>query len=141
MAYTNSKFEKRGSSDKVRYRDVDFSFKKNPVTRDLKTLTDINAVKNAVKNIVLTSFYERPFQAEFGAGLRRLLFEPITPVLLVNIKERVTVALKNYEPRVNVHDVAVAASPDENYLDISIYFRMINGSEVIDLNLALERLR
>jgi phage baseplate assembly protein W len=141
MAYTNSKFKKRGALNTARYRDLDFSFAKNPVTKDVKTLTDINAVKKSIKNIVMTNFYERPFNAEFGAGLRRLLFEPLTPVLLVNVKERIEIALKNHEPRANVYEVAVAGNPDRNSLDISIYFRLINGSQMIDLTVSLERTR
>jgi phage baseplate assembly protein W len=141
MTYTNSKYTNKSSKPDARYRDLDFSFDKNPVTKDLKTLTNIKAVKNAVKNIVLTNFYERPFQPFLGTGLRRLLFEPITPVLLVTTKEKIEIALKNYEPRIKVFEVAVASNPDRNSLDISIYFRLVNGSQMLDLSLSLERTR
>lgn len=142
MTYTNQKYT-RGKSrqENVRYRDLDFSFTRNPITNDVKTLTDVQAVKKSVKNIILTSFYERPFQAELGSGIRRLLFEPMTPVLLVNLKERIEIAIKNFEPRAEIYDVAVNGNPDRNSIDVSIYFRLINGSEMIDLSLTLERTR
>ena len=141
MAYSNSKFNKKDAKVSARYRDLDFSFARNPVTKDVKTLTDTNAVKKSLKNIVMTNFFERPFQASFGGNMRRYLFENLTPVLLVNIKERLELAFKNYEPRANVYEVAVRGNPDRNSLDISIYFRLINGSQMIDLTVSLERTR
>lgn len=141
MTYTNSKYTKRTADRDARWRDLDFSFAKNPVTKDLQTVTDTKAVKNAVKNIVLTNFYERPFQPWFGTGMRRLLFEPITPVLLVNVKQKIELSLKNHEPRIKVEEVRVAAMPDRNALDISIFFRLLNGSKVMNLSLSLERTR
>ena len=141
MTYTNKKYSGKSKRFDSRYRDFDFSFTRNPVTNDIKTLTDTQAVKTSVKNIIMTSFYERPFQADFGGGIRRLLFEPMTPVLLVNIKERIEVAIKNHEPRADVYEVVVNGNPDRNSIDISIYFRLINGSEIIDLSISLERTR
>ena len=89
------------------YKDLNMSFTKNPATKDVARLFDIQAIKRSVKNIILTNKYERPFNPDFGCNLRGFLFENITEPLLVIIKDRVAMAIEKYEPRVSVEDVVV----------------------------------
>ena len=95
------------------------SFTKNPATKDVAKLFDVQAIKRAVKNIILTNKYERPFNSDFGCNLRGFLFENITEPLLVIIKDRVAMAIEKYEPRVSVEDVVVQNDEENNGLNIT----------------------
>ena len=110
------------------YKDLNMSFTKNPATKDVARLFDVQAIKRAVKNIILTNKYERPFNPDFGCNLRGFLFENITEPLLVIIKDRVAMAIEKYEPRVSVEDVVVKNDIDKNGINIQVSF-LINGVE------------
>ena len=71
------------------YKDLDLNFGRNVVTNDVNRLTDVEAVKRSVRNLLNTRHYERPFHPEIGAGVRDLLFEPITPLTAINLKRKV----------------------------------------------------
>tara|TARA_B100001115_G_scaffold114993_1_gene85388 strand:- start:228 stop:656 length:429 start_codon:yes stop_codon:yes gene_type:complete len=123
------------------YKDLNMSFTKNPATKDVARLFDIQAIKRSVKNIILTNKYERPFNPDFGCNLRGFLFENITEPLLVIIKDRVAMAIEKYEPRVSVEDVVVKNSTDPNGIRISVSF-LINGVEApVTVSTFLQRVR
>ena len=123
------------------YKDLNMSFTKNPATKDVARLFDVQAIKRAVKNIILTNKYERPFNPDFGCNLRGFLFENITEPLLVIIKDRVAMAIEKYEPRVSVEDVVVKNSTDPNGIRISVSF-LINGVEApVTVSTFLQRVR
>ena len=117
------------------------SFTKNPATKDVARLFDVQAIKRSVKNIILTNKYERPFNSDFGCNLRGFLFENITEPLLVIIKDRVAMAIEKYEPRVTVEDVVVNDVQDKNGLSIMVSF-LINGTEApVSVSTFLQRVR
>ena len=123
------------------YKDLNMSFTKNPATKDVARLFDIQAIKRSVKNIILTNKYERPFNPDFGCNLRGFLFENITEPLLVIIKDRVAMAIEKYEPRVSVEDVVVKNDIDKNGINIQISF-LINGVEApVTVSTFLQRVR
>ena len=123
------------------YKDLNMSFTKNPATKDVARLFDVQAIKRAVKNIILTNKYERPFNPDFGCNLRGFLFENITEPLLVIIKDRVAMAIEKYEPRVSVEDVVVKNDIDKNGINIQVSF-LINGVEApITVSTFLQRVR
>ena len=123
------------------YKDLNMSFTKNPATKDVARLFDVQAIKRAVKNIILTNKYERPFNPDFGCNLRGFLFENITEPLLVIIKDRVAMAIEKYEPRVSVEDVVVKNSSDPNGINIQVSF-LINGVEApVTVSTFLQRVR
>ena len=123
------------------YKDLNMSFTKNPATKDVARLFDVQAIKRAVKNIILTNKYERPFNPDFGCNLRGFLFENITEPLLVIIKDRVAMAIEKYEPRVTVEDVVVKDDQDKNGLSIMVSF-LINGTEApVSVSTFLQRVR
>ena len=123
------------------YKDLNMSFTKNPATKDVARLFDVQAIKRAVKNIILTNKYERPFNPDFGCNLRGFLFENITEPLLVIIKDRVAMAIEKYEPRVSVEDVVVKNNSDPNGINIQVSF-LINGVEKpITVSTFLQRVR
>ena len=123
------------------YKDLNMSFTKNPATKDVARLFDVQAIKRAVKNIILTNKYERPFNPDFGCNLRGFLFENITEPLLVIIKDRVAMAIEKYEPRVSVEDVVVKNDIDKNGINIQVSF-LINGVEApVTVSTFLQRVR
>ena len=123
------------------YKDLNMSFTKNPATKDVARLFDVQAIKRAVKNIILTNKYERPFNPDFGCNLRGFLFENITEPLLVIIKDRVAMAIEKYEPRVSVEDVVLKNDIDNNGINIQVSF-LINGVEApVTVSTFLQRVR
>ena len=123
------------------YKDLNMSFTKNPATKDVARLFDIQAIKRSVKNIILTNKYERPFNPDFGCNLRGFLFENLTEPMVVIIKDMVAMAIEKYEPRVSVEDVIVKNSSDPNGINIQVSF-LINGVEApITVSTFLQRVR
>ena len=142
MAYKYSRKDYEESTTiKNRWRDFDASFDKNPVTNDLVINTDEKAVKEAVKNIVLTNFYERPFRPRLGSNIRNLLFEPMVPMTFVLIKKQIEVALNNYEPRIDLEEVQVRGNPDKNAIEVSIRFRIQDFVTSTSVGITLRRTR
>jgi phage baseplate assembly protein W len=123
------------------FSDIDFNFIPNPVTGDLVLRLDDDAVKNSVKNLILTSFYERPFHSEVGSPIKSMLFEPATPILGSMIKQAIINTINNYEPRVSLSDVIVNSSPDDNSVYVTIEYTILNSTEPLTLDLTLQRSR
>ena len=82
------------------WKDLDLLFRVHPVTGDVVTRTDVEAVKRSVRNIVLTNKYERPFKPNFGTSLRDLLFELNTSRQLRKVQRRIKETLEKTEPRI-----------------------------------------
>jgi phage baseplate assembly protein W len=123
------------------FSDLDLNFTAHPVTKDIVRKYDEEAIKAAVKNLVLTQNYERPFHSEIGSQIRGLLFEPATPMLNVMLKRAITDTIINFEPRVKLNDVLVNVSPDNNEVYVSINFTVINTTRPITVDLILTRTR
>lgn len=123
------------------FSDLDFNFTAHPVTKDLTRRYNENAIKTALKNLILTSNFERPFHSEIGSPIRRMLFEPATPLLAASLKQAVINTINNFEPRVELTNVAVTVDEDSYTVGISIEFRIINTTRPLTLDLTLERTR
>jgi phage baseplate assembly protein W len=123
------------------FSDLDLSFMMHPVTHDVSRKYDEEAIKQSVKNLVLTQNYERPFHSEIGSQVMGLLFEPATPMLAVMLKKTITDTITNFEPRVNLTNVDVTFSPDNNEVYVSIYFTIINTTRPVQVTLLLTRTR
>ena len=128
-------------SRKKGWSDLDLSLKRHPLQKDILPLKDDNAIKNAVKNLVLTNFYERPFQHSKGGNLQGLLFEPIEASSAITLEVIIRDMLNTYEPRISVISVNVAAIEERNYYDINITFSIINTEVETAVEFFLERLR
>lgn len=125
----------------AKYTDLNLSFLPHPIKKDINKLVDIDALKRSVLHLVMTNHYERPFHPEIGSGIRALLFENYTPITNVLIQRQIEDVINNFEPRVKVERVTVLGKPEANGLEVKIYFSAVNISEVIELNLFLERVR
>ncbi len=123
------------------YKDLDFSFKQNPNTNDVGIKKNNAAVIQSCLNILRTNHGERPFDYNFGANLRAYLFENMTNITAANMATNIKVALKNYEPRIEVLNVNIQATASENDIFITVTGRVISNNEIVDIATTIERLR
>ena len=123
------------------YSDLNLNFNKNPATKDIARLKDVEAVKRAVRNLILTNRFERPFHPEIGSDVRSLLFENMTPVVEVLLKDRIRETIDVYEPRADVTDIIVSGDSDRNEYMVQIEFRVLNVPNPIVVTEFLQRLR
>ena len=141
MAVYDASSKSKSTRNSRRFRDIDLDFNRNAVTNDVNVVEDVIAIKRAVKNLVQTNFYERPFQPELGCGVRELLFENFTPMTGIFLKRKIEEVLINYEPRIDLQNVRVDDDPDNNRLVVDIYFYVVGvpGPQVVTT--FLQRLR
>ncbi len=134
MAIFDSQIQNKSTRNSRQFRDIDLDFERNVVTNDINVVENVIAVKRAVKNLVQTNFYERPFQPELGCGVRELLFENFTPMTKVFLERKIEEVLINYEPRVDLQSVEVDDDQDGNRLVVSINFYVIGvpGPQVVE---------
>jgi phage baseplate assembly protein W len=123
------------------FSDLDLNFTAHPVTKDIVLRYDENAIKTSLKNLILTSNFERPFHSEIGSPIKRLLFEPATPMLGVVMKRAIVDTVNNFEPRVELLNVDVNVAPDSNAIRVTIEFKIKNTERPLSLDLVLERTR
>jgi len=107
------------------FRDVSLSFKRHPVTNDILVIKNEDAIKRSVQNIVLTIVGEKPFEPLFGSNINASLFELNTSLEAIGIKEQVSSAIRNFEPRVNNLDVSVTISADTNDMYVTVQYDII----------------
>ena len=134
-----SQNEKRSSRV---YKDLNLNFTRNPVTGDVATVTDVNAVKRSIRNLLLTNHYERPFHPEIGSDIPALLFENFGPITGNQLSRNIEEMILNFEPRARVETVECFPVPDSNRYDVRIYFYVENlPTELIEFQTILESVR
>ena len=126
---------------KVIFSDIPISFTAHPITGNVKKSINRDAVKNSVRNIILTNHGERFFKPKFGGNVTSKLFENASKFTEFNTARSIRIALANYEPRAEVIKVKVTTDPDTNNLTVSLKFRVINDPEPITVDVLLERIR
>jgi len=133
------------SLKKITYRDFDLSFRRHPTTGKLIIKKDDEAVKQAVKNLVLTNRYERPFLPEFGGDVRARLFDNFDTLLSDDYENLIKTTIENYEPRASldtgVQPVRVTQAQDQNGMTIQIRFRNVTSLNDVVLDVNLNRVR
>lgn len=107
------------------YSDIDLSFSANPFTDDIDKVYDVKAVKQSLKNLLFTDYYERLYHPEIGSPLAGLLFEPVDPLTAAAIEKAIEQIILDYEPRVQVVSVDVNGQPDNNSYRIQINFFVV----------------
>jgi len=123
------------------YADLSLDMLVHPNTADIIPLKDVNAVKQSIKNIVLTSRGEKLFKPKFGGRVAEYLFENVTPFTAIALKSEIEDVIKLYEPRVSDVVVKVVDNSDSNAYDITIAFRVININVGAEVSFQLKRLR
>lgn len=122
------------------YKDIDLAFAAKPAG-DVFKKTDAAAVKQAVKNLLLTNRGEKPFQPDFGANLNEVLFNLDTEFDPDFVQDLIAEAIKNFEPRALVLSVSVSTDGDNNRLDATVEFQVVNTEEIVTTEVSLARLR
>ncbi len=128
-------------SKKKPWRDLDLSLKIHPIRKDIIPLKDDAAIKNAVKNLLVSNFFERPFQPTLGANLRGLLFEPADAITKLDLKQGIRRVLDTHEPRIKVLNIKVLDEPDNNSYRITVNFLIKEYDTAESVEIVLRRLR
>ena len=123
------------------YKDLDLNFGRNIVTNDVNKLTDVEAVKRSVRNLINTNHFERPFHPEIGGNVRALLFENMTPLTALNLQRKIEEVLNNFEPRAKITQILADPDIDRNGYRLEIKFYVIGIQNPIVVETFLERLR
>lgn len=123
------------------YSDFKKSLEVSPLSLDLTVNKDEDAVKEAIINLLLTDRGERLMQPAIGGNLRAMLFENITPGVLVMIEDQVRTTIDLYEPRAEIIDVLVTSNIDDNVVKIQVHFYISNNQQPISVDVFLERTR
>ena len=124
------------------YTDLDLFFGSKTVSKDINKVTDIQAVKRSIRNLVLTNHYEKPFHPEIGSGVRDMLFEPMTPLTAHILTRKIEDVIENFEPRARLISVRARPNLDRNEYECTVTFYVVNTpTELVDLTVFLERLR
>lgn len=123
------------------YSDLDLTFTRNPVTGDVSLSYDSQAVVRSVRNLLLTNFYERPFQPGLGSNIEGFLFEPTSAITAGALETEIRNVVNNYEPRINLISVQVLSLEDQNAFFVELQFFVGNSTQPTSVNLLLERSR
>lgn len=123
------------------YADFTTQFFEHPVSSDLARITDFEAVRRSIKNLVLTDKYERLLDPNIGSNINRVLFEPVDGSTTIILKDYIVEVIRNYEPRAEVEDVIVIPNYDQNSYNITIYFSVVFSEEIQTVEIFLQRAR
>ena len=141
-ALTDAQSQNDISRNVRQYRDLDLFFSRKNGTNDIEKITDVEAVKRSIRNLVLTNFYEKPFHPEIGSGIRDMLFENMTPITAVVLARKVEDVIENFEPRARLISVRSLPNLDRNEYKVTIEFFVVNApTELVDMTVFLEVLR
>ena len=140
-AYTDAQANNDITRNVKQYRDLDLFFSRKS-NNDINKVTDIEAVKRSVRNLVLLNSYEKPFHPEIAGDVRGLLFELMTPLTSAVIARKIQDVIENFEPRARLTGVQAIPDFDRNAYEVTVYFYVVNApTELVEVTQLLERLR
>jgi phage baseplate assembly protein W len=124
------------------FKDISGSFKVNPLTNDLVTITNETAIARSVRNLVSTIRGERFFQNNLGCNISQSLFESISDSTTSIIQSEIETTINNYEPRVSLNSVEVIPDYENHSYDVKISYNIF-GIEALpqQLKFALQPIR
>jgi len=104
------------------FKDINLSFKRHPVTNDVVTIRNEDAIKRSVRNIIFTILGEKPFEPNFGSVINESLFDLNTNLNEIRVSDEIRSSLLNYEPRISNIDVTVTVAPDTNEMNCTVQY-------------------
>ena len=141
-AFTDAQGQNNIDRNVRQWKDLDLFFQRKTYNKDINKVTDVQAVKRSVRNLVLLNHYEKPFHPEIGSGVRDMLFELMTPITAVILATHVEDVIENFEPRARLVGVRADPDLDRNAYDLTIEFYVVNvPTELVTLQVMLERVR
>tara|TARA_Y100001963_G_scaffold27654_1_gene37669 strand:- start:911 stop:1354 length:444 start_codon:yes stop_codon:yes gene_type:complete len=142
QGYTDAQRTNASSKSVRLYKDIALSFERNSNTKDVIIKKDIAAVKQSVKNLILTNHFERPFHPEIGSNVTAILFEPMSPITANVLTRTISECINNFEPRARLVSVIANPNLDRNAYEVTISFYVVNiPGELVQLTTLLERSR
>lgn len=123
------------------YADLDLALRVHPNKKDIIPLTDIDAVKQSVRNLILTNYGEKLFKPKFGGNVSALLFENVNVFTVLSLQKEIESILKRFEHRIDQININVNDNIDANAFDVTIEFRIIDINTVTEMNLTFNRTR
>ena len=123
------------------YSDFATNFTVHPITKQLVVVKNAESVKQALKNLILTSLGEKPFNPLFGSNINKSLFELFDPFFVEDVQRYVVLAVQQFEPRINLISVEVQQTDNENGININIVFSLINTTQPISISIYVKRVR
>lgn len=122
-----------------RFVDIDLSFSKHPVSKDIAKKTNENAIVASIKNLIQTRLYGRPFHPELSSQVNELLFENLTPNVVATLQRAIKYCIDNFEPRAQVVLINIDPQEDNNALNITVIFRIVGTVETVKTQFTLQR--
>ena len=110
------------------FKDINLSFKRHPVTNDVVTIRNEDAIKRSVRNIIFTILGEKPFEPNFGSVINESLFDLNTSLNEIRVADEISASLRNYEPRISDIDVTVTVAPDTNEMNCTVQYEIVGLS-------------
>lgn len=125
------------------YSDLDLDFIPHPTTGDVVRKTGSDAIKRSIRNLILTNFYDIPFQSAIGSNAQKILFDNISPLTAIFLKDAITEVITKFEPRAILPDngVKVSVDTDMNGYNATINFIEANREEPMVITIFLARVR
>ena len=123
------------------YSDLSTNFSLNAMTGDVVRLTEMDAVKRAIKNLIMTEKYERLLDPRFGAGINALLFEPMSPMITMTLRQIIEENIRTYEPRADIKTIDVVPDEYSQTYYIDIVFSLRNTNQTGTVQFFIDRIR
>lgn len=123
------------------YKDLDLRFKTHPLFGDIRPVTDVDAIKNSIRNILLTRRGEKPFEPRFGSNVLDYLFENATDATKYSMGEEIRYSIEEHESRVKLQSIFIEDDIDNNAFFIRLDLIIISSGQQVELPIVLKRLR
>ena len=123
------------------YKDFDLSFSNNPLTNDVSIKNDIQAINQSLRSLVLTNYYERPFNPTIGCNIRKILFEPMDQLTMLDLRDAIKYTIENYERRVRLVEVRTQDLPEQNAYHVNVIYEIRATEYQASFDTVLKRLR
>tara|TARA_B100001113_G_scaffold237312_1_gene195102 strand:+ start:247 stop:648 length:402 start_codon:yes stop_codon:yes gene_type:complete len=107
------------------FLDLSASFQNNPMSNDLISLKNETAIARSVRNLILTTQGERPFQPVLGSNVNNLLFDNMDKLTAASLKTEIETTIENYEPRVDINDIVVDPNYDNNEFNVTVSYYIV----------------
>ena len=107
------------------FKDINLSFKRHPVTNDVVTIRDEDAIKRSVKNIIFTIVGEKPYSPNFRSKINDSLFELTTSLSEISISDQIKSSLRNFEPRIDNVEASVSILADSHEMNCTVQYEIV----------------
>lgn len=141
MVTTRAQWQTPAKIKKDLYSDFTTDFTVHPVTKQLIKLTDEQAVRRSIRNIILTMPTERLFNPTFGGSIYRMLFEPISEQTSEAIRDSILTTVNNFEPRAKIITVDIVPDYSNDLYQVNIVYLIVNMKEPSSITINLNRVR